>query len=216
MLPVISSLCAFNTAIIASIHNYTSSGDALKAGGKTAIAVISPISDRTMLSLFIVSIILIMAKQAGTYHITGCIDHLCFYEMEGKYYVRQKSPLTGKRVKKDPAFKRTMQYAALLASASAIASAVYKTLPKGSKGVALYRVLTGKVMRLLRGGKTADEILKMLKQPVKKPPVKRKDHLAKRVVDPHLYADILIARLFVNGLPQEEYKAHMPADVVPP
>ena len=93
-----------------------------------------------MLPLSIVSIILTMAKQAGTYHITGCFDNLCFYEMEGKYYVRLKSSLTGKRVKKDPSFKRTMQYAALLGSASAIASAVYRALPE-SKGIALYRVL---------------------------------------------------------------------------
>ena len=97
-----------------------------------------------------------MAKQAGTYHITGCKGNLCFYKMDGKYYVRMKSSLTGKRVKKSPAFKRTMQYAALLADASKIASALYKTLPTDSKGIEVFRMLSGKAMKLLQNGK--DEV----------------------------------------------------------
>jgi len=45
-----------------------------------------------------------VAKQIGATKITGTIQNICFYKMEGQYYARQKSSLTGKRVKKDPAF----------------------------------------------------------------------------------------------------------------
>lgn len=48
--------------------------------------------------------------------------------MDGKYYVRAKSSLTRKRGRKDPAFKKTMHNAAILANASKIASALYKEL----------------------------------------------------------------------------------------
>ena len=138
-----------------------------------------------------------MAKQAGAYYITGCFDNLCFYKMEGKYYVRMKSSLKGKRVKKDVAFKRTMQYAGLLADASSIASSLYKMLPKESKGIAVYRMLTGKVMKLLKDGKRANEIMHVLKHRAK--PKTKKD--AARKKDRYLfcrytYADAVIAEVF--------------------
>jgi hypothetical protein len=38
-----------------------------------------------------------MARQAGNIFIEGIIDDLSFYRMDGKYYVRLKSSLTGKK-----------------------------------------------------------------------------------------------------------------------
>jgi hypothetical protein len=38
-----------------------------------------------------------MAKQAGAIFIEGSFDDLCFYRMDGKYYVRMKAPLVPKR-----------------------------------------------------------------------------------------------------------------------
>lgn len=43
-----------------------------------------------------------MARQIGDIIITGTIDDITFYEMDGKGYARHKSSLTGKRVKRDP------------------------------------------------------------------------------------------------------------------
>ena len=91
-----------------------------------------------------------MAKQVGLKRITGTIDNLCFYKMEGNYFVRTKSSLDGRRVKKDVAFKETMVYADLLARASKIASKLYRTLPKEERSLKLYRELTGKVMKELK------------------------------------------------------------------
>ena len=63
-----------------------------------------------------------------------------------------KSSLTSKRVRRDSAFARTMCYANLLASASKIASAVYRQLKPEQKVKGLYRQLTGKVMQRLKDG----------------------------------------------------------------
>jgi hypothetical protein len=70
--------------------------------------------------------------------------------MFGQYYIRSRSSLTGKRVKKDPAFRKTMQYAAWLATASRIASGVYAMLSVQHKKLTLYRKLTGEAMTWLR------------------------------------------------------------------
>ncbi|HNP20615.1 MAG TPA: hypothetical protein PKM63_20535 [Panacibacter sp.] len=105
-----------------------------------------------------------MAKQAGQILITGTIDQLCFYQMDGIFYVRKKSSLSGKRVKGDPAFAGTMRYANLLAEAAKIASGLYRVLPVEQKAKGLYKVLTGKVMQLLKAGKSAEQVVGLLQE----------------------------------------------------
>lgn len=99
-----------------------------------------------------------MAKLCGAIKFSGCIDNLCFYTMEGQYYVRMKSSLSGKRVKKDPAFQLTMVYAGLLAKASKLASVIYKDYPEELKGKGVFKQLVGEVMQLLKAGRPEDEI----------------------------------------------------------
>lgn len=77
----------------------------------------------------------------------GCIT---IYKMYDRYYARAKSSLTGKRVKKDKAFRRTMDNANRLAAASRIASAVYRLVPAESKQHTLYRKLTGMAIERLK------------------------------------------------------------------
>lgn len=122
-----------------------------------------------------------MAKQSGAHTITGTVDNLCFYRMEGKYYVRTKSSLTGKRVKKDPVFARTMHYANLLARASVISSALYKQLAAAQKVKGFYRKITGEAMRLIKEGLTETAVAQRLK--MKYMPRKRK---SKAVIQPKL------------------------------
>jgi hypothetical protein len=156
-----------------------------------------------------------MAKQAGPYYLTGCYDDICFYKMDGIYYARMKSSLMGKRVKKDVAFKETMRYAALLASASKLASRLYRALPKESKGIAVYRKLTGEVMQLLKQGKTADEVLSMLNKPATAFNAQWRDDLKKEIQVPS-YADMVIAKVFANGFESEDLVETKFADEVPP
>ncbi|MFT3823034.1 MAG: hypothetical protein QM731_03905 [Chitinophagaceae bacterium] len=89
----------------------------------------------------------------------GTYGNLTFYYWKGKYCVRTKSTLTGKRVKTSPEFTLTMQYAERLGRASTIASKVYRQLPDGWKLHSLYRKMTGLGSQLLKDREyTTEEI----------------------------------------------------------
>jgi hypothetical protein len=99
-----------------------------------------------------------MAKQKGPKFISGTINGLTYYKLNGRYYVRKKSSLSRKRVRRSPAFQRTMEYAGLLGQASQLASAVYRMLPREKQQVERYRALTGQAMQLLKEGLDAAEV----------------------------------------------------------
>jgi hypothetical protein len=103
-----------------------------------------------------------MAKQAGPVYLTRTIDELCFYRMNGEYYVRMKSSLTGERVKTSKLFERTMASAGRLARGSKIASLVFKALPEWFKESWMYRAFVGEAVVMLKGGKTEEEVLQTL------------------------------------------------------
>ena len=91
--------------------------------------------------------------------------NLTFYKMNGEYFVRSKSSLTRKRVKRDACFKKTRVFAAKLGRASSIASSVYKQLPEGWRLHSLYRKLTGVGFQLLKiATHTDDEVIRHLRQ----------------------------------------------------
>jgi hypothetical protein len=102
-----------------------------------------------------------MAKQLCNY-ITGTFDELCFYKMEGQYYIRVKSSLTSKRVKNCSTFKNTMESARQLAAASVIASQVYRTVSKEKRKVELYRKMTGIAKLLFKNGKNNEKVFEHL------------------------------------------------------
>lgn len=82
----------------------------------------------------------------------GTVGNITIFRLYGRYYVRTRSSLTGRRVKRDPAFRVTMQHAALLAKASRIAAQVYALVPPTRKKHPLYRKLTGEAMTWLKHG----------------------------------------------------------------
>jgi hypothetical protein len=89
--------------------------------------------------------------------------------MNGQYYARKKSSLSGKRVKRDPKFENTRRYAGYMAQASQIAAAVYRSLPKEERQHALYREMTGKALQLLKEGLEEAAIRERLQAPAVKP-----------------------------------------------
>ncbi|WP_315817196.1 hypothetical protein [Paraflavitalea speifideaquila] len=106
-----------------------------------------------------------MARLTSPPSFTGTVGAITVYRMFGQYYMRSRSTLTGKRVKKDPAFRKTMQYAAWLAHAARIASSVYGALPVNRKKHRLYRKLTGEAMTWLKyQWKEEDIIAYLVKQ----------------------------------------------------
>ncbi|SEN89805.1 hypothetical protein SAMN04488505_11477 [Chitinophaga rupis] len=105
-----------------------------------------------------------MPKQKGPVFYTGTRGDACFYKMDGQYYVRRKSTLSGKRVKRDKAFTLTRVYADLLGQASRLAAAVYRCLPREERKHAQYRAMTGEALRMLKEGVVADIISARLEQ----------------------------------------------------
>lgn len=99
-----------------------------------------------------------MARQIGLLQIRGTVSGICFYSLDGVYYARKKSSLSGERVKKDPSFKETIRHANLFAKASSIGSKVYKTLYPATKNRELYQQLTGRANCLLQDGLTEEEV----------------------------------------------------------
>ena len=100
-----------------------------------------------------------MAKQAGIIKVTGTVYNVSFYKLDKGYYARAKSSLTGERIKKDPAFKKTMHHAGLLAKASTIASSIYRKLLRDNRNRMLYQQLTGKAIKLLKQGLSEEDVL---------------------------------------------------------
>ena len=109
-----------------------------------------------------------MAKQTGDIIIVGTIDDITFYKMEGKGYARKKSSLTGKRVKRDPRFKRTMQSAGRFGKGNQLASRVYRSLPREKQVYALFKELKRTAILAIKEGKGEAEVLILLQQRVKK------------------------------------------------
>lgn len=103
-----------------------------------------------------------MALQAGPIFIVGTIGDLTYYKMNGRYYVRLKSTLSGKKIKTSPRFKLTRMYGVFFGKASKIASGVYRSLPREWRQHWMYRDFTGEAMQLLKKGKQEEEIKAML------------------------------------------------------
>jgi hypothetical protein len=107
-----------------------------------------------------------MAKQVGDIIIEGTIDDITFYKMEGKGYARMKTSLTGKRVKKDPKFKRTMESAYRLGRGSQLASKVYRSLPKTEQVYALYKELKSIAVKALKERHSEMKVVELLQERV--------------------------------------------------
>jgi hypothetical protein len=78
-----------------------------------------------------------------------------------------QSSITGKRIKKDRAFKGFRDSSMRLKMAAGIASLVYRQLPV--KVFALYREMTGKAILWLKGGLSADDVREKLEREYLKP-----------------------------------------------
>ncbi len=92
-----------------------------------------------------------MIKQ-DIFVFTGTQDNLTCYYSKGRAILRARSSLDGERVKRDPAFKGFRQSGQRLKRASPLAAALYAQIPAGKREYAMYRILTGEAIRLLKQG----------------------------------------------------------------
>jgi hypothetical protein len=109
-----------------------------------------------------------MAKQIGEIKIVGTFADITFYKMDGQYYARKKTSLTGKRVKRDPKFARTMASARRLGRGSQLASKVYRSLPRTEQVYAVYKYLKRLAVLALKEGAVEAEVFVMLQRRVGK------------------------------------------------
>ena len=90
--------------------------------------------------------------------VEGTMCGISFYKVHGRYLARTKSSLTGKRVKKDKRFQRTMQHAAVLALAVKYVTPIYNALTEDWRCQDLYHKLIGMGVKLLRQDNTKETV----------------------------------------------------------
>ena len=105
-----------------------------------------------------------MARHSGKTKLVGRIGDVVYYKMDGKYYARAVSSLNGRRVKRDPKFKRTMEFAKLFGIASKLASELHRSLPFEKRSHKLYRKMTGRAYQMLKDEMEQSAIIIELKK----------------------------------------------------
>lgn len=101
-----------------------------------------------------------MARQIGPIKITGTVDGVTFYKMDGVYYARMKSSLTAKKVKTGASFALTRRYAQWLGEASKMASQAYRTLPREERRYELFCELKKLAHKRVKEGAAREMIWK--------------------------------------------------------
>ncbi len=145
-----------------------------------------------------------MAKQTGPLQITGTIGGITFYEMDGQFYARSKSSLDGRRVRKDPKFRRTMQEAGEFGKASKAARELYWQMPEEKRKHGMYGRLTGKMRKLLKAGKSLEEAKLALMQELDIAPVADMQEPVQKNIPAVRFAEQLLQEIFAgerNALP---------------
>jgi hypothetical protein len=103
-----------------------------------------------------------MAKQAGDYFIEGTFDDLTFYKMCGRYYVRMKTSLTGKRFWKDKAFEGSRKSCSRFGDGNTLASSVFQLVREERRTNRLFPFLRTRAIALLKEEKSAEEVVCLL------------------------------------------------------
>ena len=105
-----------------------------------------------------------MAKQVGPLFFTGTVDGIIFYKLGDQYYMRSKGDYkSGKQMRKDRTYQRTMQQANRFGGAAKLVKEVYyRHLPRAVRKHGLFGKLTGLVNRWLYAGKAIAEVRELL------------------------------------------------------
>src|SRR5689334_9459099 len=93
---------------------------------------------------------------------TATIGDLCFYQRNGKTYMREAKALDRELVLNDERFEKTRQHASNMGLASKIASAIYKDLPQELKARWVFRSITGHAASMLYKGEDPERVKEIL------------------------------------------------------
>jgi hypothetical protein len=94
----------------------------------------------------------------------GNAGGICGYLSHGLNIIRKSSSLTTKRVAEEPEFEGFRNSGNRMKQASPIAASLYNLLSKEQKLYALYRLLTGEVLKMLKQGVNTELIAVRLKK----------------------------------------------------
>jgi hypothetical protein len=112
-----------------------------------------------------------MAKQVSAYKFEGTVDGICFYKMEGEYYARKQSSLTGKRFWKAACFEGSRRSCKRLSLGSQLAAGVYNRFRKQE---GMYATLKTKAIALLKNNASEEKVIQeLLKLAMQLQPVRR-------------------------------------------
>jgi hypothetical protein len=104
----------------------------------------------------------------------GNAGGICGYLSHGFNIIRKSSSLTATRVAEDPAFKGFRNSGNRMKEASPIAASLYNLLPKEQKLYALYRMLTGEALKMIKQGVDKELIMVGLKKQYIDPIIERR------------------------------------------
>jgi hypothetical protein len=100
-----------------------------------------------------------VAKLISDIKFEGTVDGLCFYKMEGQYYVRKQSSLTGKKFWRAACFEGSRRSCQRLSRGSQLAAMVYSTFRKQE---GMYAALKSKAIALLKKNTSEQKVIRKL------------------------------------------------------
>src|SRR4051812_2717720 len=104
-----------------------------------------------------------MAKQVGPHYIQGKIGNYAYYKLGEDWIVRLIGSVSGKAFWKHPNFGLVRLNVGYFGQSSKLASPIYSTLPKQLRNRQnVWYPLKEKARKMLRQGKTIDEIMPVL------------------------------------------------------
>jgi hypothetical protein len=106
-----------------------------------------------------------MAKQTGPVLFEGTISNITGYQVNGKYFLKQKSAISKRRFKRDPRLANTRRNAAWFGQAVKYAQKVYYELCIDERDQRkIWYPMRNRAQELVRKGVAADEILCLLRE----------------------------------------------------
>lgn len=101
----------------------------------------------------------------------GTYDDITFYKMEGNYYARMKSSLTGKKFWTHIAFAGSRRSCNRFGRGNKLASMVYKEIPEAYRKYEMFCRMKSAAIALIKAGKEESEVIEGLRllKPLIKP-----------------------------------------------
>ena len=103
-----------------------------------------------------------MAKQIEGF-IEGTYDDITFYKMEGKYYARMKSSLTGKKFWRHKAFEGSRRSCNRFGMGNKIASMVYHEIPETVRKYEVFCLMKKVAIAMLKAGLEEPAVIEALR-----------------------------------------------------